>query len=218
MQNKLKIITSLMMKKILLLVAVIVMALSHSLSATAETRWGVTAAGNISTLKFNQNLASISQVCNFSVGVTGELIIPGAGFAVDGSLLYTQLGGKIGLGEYPVWSVDGYTNPRTYQHYLEIPLNLKFKYSNLNGVENTIAPLVFAGPSFTILMAHSDIDALKYAGGEFSVHVGFGCEIIRRIQVTGSYNWGLTYALRTAKLDQYSAKNRYWRVAVTYMF
>ena len=194
------------MKKILLIVAVIAAALT-SLSASAETRWGVTAATNISTMKFN-----------FSVGVTGELIIPGIGFAVDGSVLYSQLGGKINLGEYPVWSADGIGSPRTYQHYLEIPLNLKFKYSNLNGIENTIAPLVFGGPTFTILMAHSDIPSLKYAGGEFSAHVGLGCEIIRRIQVTGSYNWGLTYALRTQKLDQYSAKNRYWRVAVTYRF
>ncbi|MGN1246471.1 MAG: outer membrane beta-barrel protein [Muribaculaceae bacterium] len=206
------------MKKILLIVAVIATALANSLTASAETRWGVTAATNISNMKFNQDLASTSQVCNFSVGVTGELIIPGIGFAVDGSLLYSQLGSKINLGEYPVWSTDGIGSPRTYQHYLEIPLNLKFKYSNLNGIENTIAPIVFGGPTFTILMAHSDIPALKYAGGEFSAHVGMGCELIRRIQVTASYNWGLTYALRTVKLDQYSAKNRYWRVAVTYMF
>ena len=53
------------MKKILLIVAVIAAALT-SLSASAETRWGVTAATNISTMKFNQPLASTSQVCNFS--------------------------------------------------------------------------------------------------------------------------------------------------------
>ena len=205
------------MKKILLIVAVIAAALT-SLSASAETRWGVTAATNISTMKFNQPLASTSQVCNFSVGVTGELIIPGIGFAVDGSVLYTQLGGKINLGDYPVWSADGIGSPRTYQHYLEIPINLKFKYSNLNGIENIIAPIAFAGPTFTILMGHSDIEAIKYAGGEFSVHTGFGFEIMRKIHVTASYNWGLTYALKTAKLDQYSAKNRFWRVAVSYMF
>lgn len=207
-----------MMKKILLIIAVIATAISGSLNASAETRWGVTAAGNISTMKFNQPLASTSQVCNFSVGVTGELIIPGIGFAIDGSLLYSQLGGRINLGEYPVWSADGYTNPRTYQHYLEIPINLKFKYSNLNGIENIIAPYVFGGPTFTILMGHSDIPAIKYAGGEFNLHTGFGVEIARRVLVAGSYNWGMTYALRTQKLDQYSAKNRFWRVSVTYMF
>lgn len=200
------------MKKILLIIAVI----ATVLCASAETRWGVTAATNISTMKFNQKLASTSQVCNFSLGVTGEIIIPGIGFSVDGSLLYTQLGGKIGLGEYPVW--EGTGTPRTYQHYLEIPLNLKFKYSNLNGIENVIAPYVYGGPSFTILFAHSDVPALKYAGGEFGAHCGFGVEVMRRVLVSGSYNWGLTYALRTQKLDQYSAKNRYWRVAVTYMF
>ena len=203
------------MKKILFICVIACLAI---VKVNAETRWGVTAAGNISTMKFNQSLIKVDQVCNFSVGVTGELMIPGIGFGVDGSLLYTQLGGKLHLGDYPVWSNDGYTTPRTYQHYLEIPLNLKFKYTNLNGIENTIAPIAFAGPTFTILMAHSNIEAIKYAGGEFSMHIGLGAELFRKVNVTTSYNWGLTYALETYKLDQYSAKNRYWRVAVTYMF
>ncbi|MGN0211758.1 MAG: outer membrane beta-barrel protein [Muribaculaceae bacterium] len=206
------------MKKIFTILFALCVAMLVTDKAFAETRWGVTAAGNISTMKFNQSLTQVDQVCNFSIGVTGELMIPGIGFGIDGSLLYTQLGGKIHLGDYPVWSTDGFATPRTYQHYLEIPLNLKFKYSNLNGIENIIAPIAFAGPTFTILMGHSDIEAIKYAGGEFSVHTGFGFEIMRKIHVTASYNWGLTYALKTAKLDQYSAKNRFWRVAVSYMF
>ena len=82
------------MKKILLIVAVIAAALT-SLSASAETRWGVTAATNISTMKFNQPLASTSQVCNFSVGVTGELIIPGIGFAVDAQCSILSLAEKL---------------------------------------------------------------------------------------------------------------------------
>ncbi len=207
------------MKKILLIFAIACAAIfGVNNRANAETRWGVMAAGNISTLKFNQSLISVDQVANFSLGVTGELMIPGIGFGVDASLLYTQLGAKLHLGEFPVWSNDGYATQQTHLHYLEIPLNLKFKYTNLNGIENTIAPIAFAGPTFTVLMGHNNIDALKYAGGEFSLHVGIGAEIIRKINVTASYNWGMTYALETRKLDHYSAKNRYWRVAVAYMF
>lgn len=206
------------MKKISLIIATICLIAIGVDNAKAETRWGVVAAANISTMKFNQTLVQVDQVCNFSVGVTGELMIPGIGFGVDGSVLYTQLGGKLHLGDYQVWASDGYGTHRTYQHYLEIPLNLKFKYTNLNGIENTIAPIAFVGPSFTLQLGHSNIDAIKYSGGEFSVHVGLGAEIIRKIHVTASYNWGLTYALETYKLDHYSAKNRYWRVAVAYMF
>ena len=206
------------MKKLLLIIVAACSALLFSGKISAETRWGVTAATNISTMKFNQDLTPTDKVANFSIGVTGELMIPGIGFGIDGSLLYTQLGGKVHLENYPVWNSDGFTTPRTYQHYLEIPLNLKFKYTNLNGIENYVAPIAFAGPTFTILIGHSDVEAFKYAGGEFSVHTGFGFEIMRKVQITGSYNWGLTYALKTAKLDQYSAKNRYWRIAVIYMF
>ena len=205
------------MNKLRLLLVSCAMLLGVMVSQ-AEVRWGVTAVGNISTLNFNQQLFTVDQEFGYGAGLTGEIIIPGIGFAVDASILYSQVGATLHLGECNVWSYDGYGNERLYIHNIEIPLNLKFKYTNLNGVENTIAPLVYVGPTFAIHVADNGVGAMDYSGGSFGLHVGAGCELIRRLQVSASYTWGITSTLKTVKLDDFSAKNNYWRISVSYMF
>lgn len=206
------------MKKIFFLALICVAALASSNSISAQGRWGVIAGADYTTLKFSQSLTPVDEKIGGVVGITGELMMPGIGFGVDASILYTQRGGKIHFGDQKIWSSLGYGNESCTLHYIEIPIHLKFKYTNLNGVENIIAPIVFAGPSFTILAGHSKIDALSYAGGEFGVQVGVGAELFRKFQINGSRCWGMTYALKTKLLDDYSAKNRTWKVTLTYFF
>lgn len=203
--------------KTLILAAVGLIALANG-KAWAETRWGIVAAANFSTLHFNQGIVQTDRVADFSLGVKGELLIPGLGFGVDVSALYSMLGGKAHLGDHYVWSSDGFGTVHSYQHYLEIPFNLSFRYMNLNGIENIIAPVAFLGPTFNIQLAHSEIEAFRYSGGDMSFHFGVGGELYRKVQVTVSYNIGLSYALRTIKLDDYNARNRWWRLAATYYF
>lgn len=205
------------MKKILSIV-ILCAALFGAATASAETRWGVTAGADITTLQFNQDLFKVDQAVGYSAGLVGELMIPGIGFGVDASLLYTQRGATLHLGDQKVWASEGYGNERCYLHYIEIPINLKFKYTNLNGIENTIAPIAFAGPDFSFLVGHNKLDALSYAAGEFGVHVGLGAELFRKFQITGSYGWGMAYAVKTKKLDDFSAKNKGWKIMLTYMF
>ncbi len=205
------------MKKIFLTIFVLT-ALFYGATASAQVRFGAVAGVDITTLKFNQSLFTVDQSVGYTAGVIGELMLPGVGFGLDASLLYTQRGATLHLGEKEVWSSQGYGTERSYLHYLEIPINLKFKYSNLNGIENIIMPYVFAGPSFSFLLAHNKIEALDYAGGEVAINVGVGCELYKKIQVSGSYGWGMTYSLKTKLLDNFSAKNRTWKITVAYMF
>lgn len=183
-----------------------------------QTRWGVVAGVDYTNLSFDQDLFTINQNVGATAGVTGELMIPGIGFGVDASLLYTQRGATLNLGERPLWSSQGYGKENMLLHYLEIPIHLKFKFKNLNGLENTIMPILFAGPEFSFLVGHSNIKAMEYAGGEFGIDVGVGCEILQRFQVNASYCWGMSYALKTKQLDDFSARNRCWKLACTYFF
>ncbi len=205
------------MKKIILGIVAII-SMMGAFSTTAQVRLGAVVGADITSLHFNQNLFTVDQSLGYSAGVIGELMLPGIGFGLDASLLYTQRGATLHLGEDKVWASDGFGTHRSYLHYLELPINLKFKYTNLNGIENTIAPYVFAGPSFSFLLAHNKIEALEYAGADVAVHVGLGCELYKKIQVSGSYEWGLTYAVQTKKLDGLSAQNRTWKITVAYMF
>lgn len=205
-----------MRKIIFILVALL--SLGSSATISAQSRLAIVGGADLTTLKFNQNLFTVDQSLGYSIGVMGELMLPGIGFGVDASMLYTQRGATLHLGQQNVWSSIGYGTVRSYLHYLEIPINLKFKYTNLNGIENTIAPLIFVGPTINVLLAHNKVDALKYPGADIGVHVGVGCELYKKVQVTGSYEWGLTYALQTKLLDGFSAKNRTWKVSVAYFF
>ena len=47
---------------------------------------------------------------------------------------------------------------------------------------------------------------------------GGGAEIFKRWQVSLQYTWGLTYMLKTRKLENVSAQNRQWTVRVAYFF
>lgn len=205
------------MKKILfLLVAVAAMVLPFR--SEAQFRLGATAGVDFSTLKFKQDLITIDASTGFQAGVQGELMFPGIGFGVDVGLLYTQRGATLNLGEREIWESQGYTDPRCYLHYIEIPLNLRFKWTRMQGLEDYVAPYVFGGPSISLLAGHSKIDALEYAFGEIGLQCGLGFEIMRRWQIQGSYTWGMTYALKTKLLDDFSAQNRTWSIRATYFF
>ncbi len=197
---------------------VVLCAILFSANATAETRYGVVAGADITDLRFKQDLIAIEQSVGYMAGVTSEVMFPGIGFGIDLGLQYTQRGATLNLGEQEIWASDGYSKERSYLHYIEIPLHLKFKYTNLAGFEDYVAPFVFGGPSMSILIAHNKIEALEYAGAEFGLTAGIGAELFRNWQLSGSYTWGVTYALKTVKLQDFSAQNRTWKIAVTYFF
>lgn len=198
------------------LMALVAMACGQP--AMAQFRWGAQVGVDITDLTFRQKLFATDQSVGYTAGVVGEMMFPGIGFGVDAGFLYTQRGATMRLGECRVWAADGYGNERTYLHYIEIPIHLRFKYTNLNGIENYVAPIVFGGPSFDILVGHGHIPALDYAGGDFGLTAGIGVELWRRWQLTGQYTWGMTYALKTKVLDDFSAKNRSWVVRLSYFF
>lgn len=205
------------MKKILSIVMLCVAFMGVSTMA-AQNRWGVVAGVDYTDLKFDQNLFAVDQQVGATVGVTGELMIPGIGFGFDAAFLYTQRGAKLHLGERKVWADQGFGDERCMLHYIEVPIHLKFKFKNLGGFEHTLMPILFAGPEFSFLVGHNNIDALKYAGGEFGLNVGVGAEIVKKVQVNASYCWGLSYALKTKQLDDFIAKNRTWKLSCTYFF
>lgn len=185
---------------------------------SAQFRWGATAGGNLSTLTFKQDLVEINRTVGYSAGVIGEFMFPGIGFGIDLGLLYNQKGAKVNLGEKRVWSSLGYGDERVYLHYVQIPLHLRFKWTRMNGIEDIIAPFVFGGPDFTILAAHGGCKAFDYAAGELGLSAGGGVELFKHYQISFSYNWGMTYALKTKLLDNFSARNREWNIRLSYIF
>lgn len=208
------------MKRKLLTFIIILAALCGADKAAAQFRWGAIAGININDFKFKQaGILNVDQGIGESVGINGEMMFPGIGFGIDIGLRYEQLGATLNLGDYPMWSSQGYSSKeRIYIHNIQIPFNLKFKYTRLQGFEDYLAPFVFGGPLFNIQAGHSKCDAIKFSGGDLGLTAGVGAEIFKRWQVSASYTWGMTYALKTKVLTDYSARNRTWDIRVAYYF
>lgn len=206
------------MKKIVLLILVAVSAAIAPVAATAQFRYGPMAGVNLSTLKFKDPLTSVSSVVDYTAGLQAEMMFPGIGFGIDMGIMYNQLGAKVNLGEKKIWASQGYGDEHVYLHYIQIPLHLRFKWTRLNGLEDYVAPFVYGGPDFTLSVGHGGAGAFDCSGGELGLTAGVGVEVLRHWQVSGAYVWGMTYALKTKLLDDYSARNRHWSVRVAYLF
>lgn len=202
------------MKKLLLLLTLAFSAVV----ASAQFRYAPLVAYNHTNLKFNQSLIDVKAESGFKAGVMGELMFPGIGFGIDIGALYSMEGAKVNLGQKEVWAADGYADPRVFLHYLEIPANLKFKWTRMQGLEDYVAPYVFGGPTFSFLLGHSRIDALSYSTFTVGLQVGAGLEIYRNWQVQWAYNWGMSTAFSTRKLDDFTARNRMWTISVLRYF
>lgn len=194
------------------------MALLTVFVAGAQFRYGPTAGVTVSSLHFKQKLFDVDQTVGGAAGITAEMMFPGIGFGIDFGLDYQMRGAVLNLGQREIWSSQGYGNERSWLHYLNIPVHLRFKWTRMDGFEDILAPFVFGGPEFGFLVGHNRIPALEYAVGEIGLAAGAGVEIKRRWQVSASYTWGMTYALKTKLLTDMSAQNRTWNVRVAYMF
>lgn len=184
----------------------------------AQFRYAPTVGVEYSNLNFKQDLIDIKSAPGLRAGVNGEYMFPGIGFGLDIGAFYSMLGSKVNLGQKQIWASEGYGNERVYLHYLEIPVNLRFKWTRMQGLEDYVAPFVVGGPVFDFLLGHSNIKAMEYAGGTLGLRVGGGVEICRNWQVQLSYTWGMTYALKTVKLDQFSARNKYFSLTLSRYF
>ncbi len=186
--------------------------------ANAQFRRAAVVGGEITNLKFKQDLVDINHTGSFQAGVQGEMMFPGLGFGIDFGAIYNQLGAKVNLGQRKVWESLGYGDERVRLHMLQLPMHLRFKWTRMNGLEEIIAPFVYGGPDFNIMLAHGKCDAFSYAGGSLDLVAGGGFELFQRWQLSFQYSWGMTYALKTKLLDNFSARNRCMSLRLAYFF
>lgn len=192
--------------------------LAVALPASAEFRWGPQIGYNYSDFYWKQDLVTSKGTSGFQAGVVGEVMIPGIGFGIDFGLLYSMHGGKVNFGERPVWSTGGFGNEMIRLHQINVPFHIRFKYTRFGGFERLLAPFAYAGPTFDFTVGHSKKTPLEYPEGSVGIQVGLGAEIIQRLQISVGYTWGVTYEMRTVKLDNFSARSQRWNVNVAWLF
>ena len=150
------------------------------------------------------------------VGVTGEMNFSGVGFGVDGSVLYSLKQGKVNYGDRTAWSSLGYGNETVSMHYIDVPLHLKLKWRRLEGLENTIMPMIYVGPQFSFLAYGNHKSLNSYPPVNVYLDMGAGIELMERVQIRGGYNFSIGQSFHTKILDDNVAKNRTWYFSVTW--
>lgn len=202
------------MRKFLIIFAFLAVALG----ASAKFRWGPTVGANFSRFYWKQHLIGNSTLAGFQAGLMGELMIPGIGFGVDFGLKYANHGGRCDFGDQFVWSSEGIGDTDLRFHTIQIPIDLRFKWTRMNGIENYVAPFLFAGPVFNFNVGNTKCEAIDRTGGSVGIQCGIGAELWKRFQITGGYCWDVTYDTATKKLDNFSARIQGWNVDFTVLF
>ena len=206
------------MKKTFLLIAALLLTATAAMAQTTS-RWGITAGANFNEVHFKQtDIVPSKRAWGPQVGVTGEMNFSGVGFGVDGGLLYTLKQGKVNYGDRTIWSSVGAGNETVSMHYLDVPLHLKLKWRRLGGLENTIMPLIYAGPQFSFLVGGSNRNLNAYSPVSVYLDLGAGIEALERWQLRAGYNFSIGQSFHTQLLDDNVAKNRTWYVNLTWFF
>ena len=204
------------MKKITLLVMAMVIGTASAMAQTSS-RWGITAGANINNIHFKQqDIVPTKRMMGPQLGVTGEMNFSGIGFGAEGSVLYTLKQGKVNYGDRMVWSSIGAGDETVSMHYLDVPLHLKLKYNRLNGLENTVMPLIYVGPQFSFLVNGSHSELNSYPPVNVYLDMGAGLELVERWQVRVGFNFSVGQSFHTKLLDDNVAKNRTWYFNLTY--
>lgn len=205
-----------MKKMIRRIVVVVAFVAAFAVSASAQFSFGLKAGVAVSDLKFSEDVLDASNRAGFTGGVMAEFMIPMTNIGLDASLMYVRRNNEFGFENSNGEKTEG------HRDYIEIPVNLKWKIG-VPVVGSVVKPYVFTGPSFAFLTSKKDIENVwKNKSVDVSWNVGFGVELLSKLQVGASYGFGITKAVELATDDvngvNIDGKNRYWTITAAYLF
>lgn len=203
-----------MIKKILVAVAIMLIG---SGVANAQFRFGLKAGLLVNKLHFNSSTFDSNNSCGWTVGPMAEFTVPIIGLNFDAGLMYARMNNA----SNPTEGNTSIENAAFGKNFLEIPINIKYKFS-LPVVGSIIKPYLFTGPDFAFRLDKSVSDAvLKSHTCQIAWNVGLGMELIRHIQIGASYGFGINNVVNKftdINATDLKVKNNYWTVSAAYLF
>lgn len=200
------------MKSSIRIIVLAVVAMIIALPASAQFRFGIKAGVALNSLHFDKDLSrnfSNDNRAGFTGGLMAEFTVPVIGLGLDASLMYVHRSSE------EVAEADDIKAEATVakRDYIEIPINVKYKFS-IPAISSIVAPYVFTGPSIAFLVSDSK-DFFEHKKCDFAWNVGAGVELIRHLQVSASYGFGITKLVANREAN---VKNRYWTLTAAYLF
>lgn len=221
-----------------IMVALMVALVAAGAAEAKIVSFGIKAGMNVNKLKFDKSIASSDNSCGWTAGVMADFTVPIIGLGCDVSLMYARMNnssdidyGKINApGSLPSdpTASPAVNNDNLYgKNFLEIPINLKYKFT-LPVVGSIVKPYLFTGPNFAFRLGKSiedNVQGIKSRSCQIAWNVGLGLELVSHVQIGASYGFGINNvvenipvvgeAINTADIK---AKNNYWTITAAYLF
>ena len=195
-----------MNKRILLAVLIIACALQGAAQVRVGLRGGIT----LGELRFDRNVIDSDNRVGYTGGLVLDLNIPVVGLGIEASAMYTHRSNRL---------TDG--NNLYKRHYIDIPVYARYRLT-LPRVEHVVAPIVFTGPSFSILFNENAPTTYKNSKTYLSWDVGGGVDLFTHLRLTASYGIGISKAMSYIDQeytgDKVHGKDKYWTVSAAWLF
>lgn len=178
--------------------------------ASADFRFGIKAGLNFSSLNvkaLDESLGDSDNRTGWQAGVMAEFTVPIVNIGMDAAVMYARQN---------VNDNSAYEN----KDFLDIPVNLKWKIG-LPVVGNIISPIIFTGPDFLIALNKQTMQNFETKTCEVGWNFGLGVELLKHLQVTGSYCLGMNNVVEATGLlntVDLKAKKNYWTLSAAYLF
>lgn len=170
-------------------------------AANAQLRFGLRGEVGLNTPSFSEDVIKVENLNSFKLGPTAEFTFPIVNLGIEESLLYSNDRMNVeSVSEEGAQSVV----QKVSNHYLDIPVNVKYKFGLLLPVKVFIA----GGPYARFLVASDDftwetikgkVEAKNFEAG---INLGAGAEVFSRLAV------GVNYGIRMT--DNYSVDEPKW--------
>lgn len=195
-----------MKKNKLLVVALIVAFSTITTTGYAQIRLGLRGEVGLNKASFSKDAIEVENLNSFKLGPTVEVMFPGMSFGIEASVLYNN--DRMNVAYLTPSEGSNRQEIEVTNHYIDIPLNLKYKL----GLIEPLKIYAAAGPYARIHVSGDDIkfsavtDDIKAKAFEAGVNIGLGVEIFKRIAVGVNYGIQLT--------DDYSTDQPNWSDAL----
>ncbi|MEA5127659.1 MAG: porin family protein [Proteiniphilum sp.] len=198
----------------------LILLLMIATATNAQVRFGLRGEVGLNKPSFTKDIVEVENLTGFKLGPTAEFQLPLINLGIEGSLLYSN--DKMNVKDVSEGGVQS-TVQKVSNHYLEIPVNLKYRFGSILPVKVFVA----GGPYARFLLSGDDVkisdatENIKAKNFEAGINLGAGVEIFSRLAVGVQYGFILTDNYGTDKpewKDALNGKDGTWALTATVYF
>lgn len=190
-----------MKKNNFLVVAFIVAFSTIATTGFSQIRFGLRGEVGLNNPKLMDNKLEVDYLNTFRLGPTLEVMLPDLNFGVEASILYNN-------NRMDVRNTESNAIVEITNHYIDIPLNIKYKFGLIAPVKiyaagGPYAKIHLDGGNIKFADVQEEIKAKSFEAG---INLGVGAELFSKFAVGVNYGISLT--------DNYSINKPEWGEAL----